>query len=587
MIFPNLRKLLSGNPLKPVSFGGLFLALVVSWALVFFSLTLEPYTIPETTGGETPFAGELRELDGLLSSSIPGDPAAIEKALRRLEKKARSQEERLSALKRRRNLARQDSRFVESYTKAATDAAGDFAYSEAMAAVAAEALFLNGRFSVIESVIEKEDSSALETYTARMRGNFFLPLLISVHVLKGDLRTPHRASDLPGLEKILASGLPQLSQVPAESLVLNEALLRALKDDVPAAAVRMNNLLASRGDEERVLRAAAGFFYDHGNFLRAAELFARLPAGEGAGREADALALAGETGRARELWRLLASPQVDGRSGDSGGLIRSLYNLAAVSAGAADPAEEKAWLEKLFAALNADPAGPGAAGISTGTPAAVFGLIRYTRLLDTPRSIVILAEEGLRKNPFLDLELLRRRIDTWPAGKSLTEAWLLLERRPEEERLYQWAAYFFDRQKQYAETERLLKNAANRHISGPWLDLHRALALIREGKVSGGEKILKDALAERKLLGGAAWLYHANLGRVSEGRRSFQAALDSYRTAAALVTDKADAARLQLRISRCLKALGRDAESRRALENALELDPDNLDARYELRRLDG
>jgi thioredoxin-like negative regulator of GroEL len=556
--------------------GGLFLALVVSWGLVFFSLTLEPYTIPERTGGDTPFAGELRELDVLLSSPVPGDPASIEKALSRLEKKARSQEERLSALKRRRNLARQDSRFVESYIKAAAAAAGDFAYSEAMAAVAAEALFLNDGFPA------GDNASALETYTARLRGNSFLPLLTSVYVLKGDLLTPYRASGIPGLERVLASSLPRLSQVSGESLVLNEALLRTLKEDAPAAAVRMNNLLASRGDEERVLRAAAEFFYDHGNPLRAAELFARLPRDEGTGREADALALAGETGRARELWRLLVSPRLDGGSGDSGSRTRSLYNLAVTSAA---PEEERAWLERLFAGLNTNPASPGETGVSSGAPAAVFGLIRYTRMLDTPRSIVILAEEGL-KNPFLDLELFRRRLDTWPVDKSLAEAWLLLERHPEEERLYRWAAYFFDSRKQYGETALLLRNAANRQISGPWMDLHRALALIREGKVSGGEKILKDALAERRLLPEAAWLYHANLGRISEERRSFAAALDYYQTAAALVADRADAARLQLRISRCLKVLGRDGESRRALENALEFDPDNLDARYELRQLD-
>jgi hypothetical protein len=256
MFFSSLRRLLSGNPLKPVSLGGLFLALFVSWSLVFFSLTLEPYTIPEKTVGDTPFAGELRELDALLSSPVLGESAAIEKALRRLEKKARGQEERLSALKRWRNLARRDRRFVESYIKAAADAAGDFAYSEAMAAVAMEALFLNDGFPAIE----KKGSSGLETYTARTRGDFFLPLLISVHVLKGDLRTPHRASGVPGLEKILTSSLTRFSQVPGESLVLNEALLRALTEDAPASAVRLNNLLASRGGEERVLRAAAAFF---------------------------------------------------------------------------------------------------------------------------------------------------------------------------------------------------------------------------------------------------------------------------------------------------------------------------------------
>jgi hypothetical protein len=347
---------------------GLLLALVVSWSMVFFSLTLEPYTFPETTANDTPFARELKDLDILLSSPVMGDRAIIEKALGRLEKKARSQEERLSALKRWRNLARRDSRFAGSYIKAAGAAAGDFAYSEAMAAVAAEALFFNGGFPAIE----KEDSPVLETYISRIRGDFFLPLLISLRVLKGDLRTPHLASEVPDLEKTLASGLSRLSQRSAASLVLNEALLWTLKDDVPTAGVKMNNLLASRGDEERVLRAAAGFFYDHGNFLRAAELFARLPGDEDTAREAGALALAGETGRAGELWRLLASPRLDGRSGDGGSRARSLYNLAAASVDASDLGEEKAWLEKLFAALNTV---PGETGVSPGTPAAVFGLI--------------------------------------------------------------------------------------------------------------------------------------------------------------------------------------------------------------------
>jgi tetratricopeptide (TPR) repeat protein len=572
MIFSNLGRLLSGSLLKPVSLGGLLLALAAAWALVFFSVTLEPYAIPDKTGEDIPFVRELRELDLLLSLSVPADPGSIEKALRRLEKKARSQEERLSLLKRRRNLARQDGSFAESYISAAGAAARDFAYSEAMAALAVEALFLNNRLPV------ESGSPALETYTNRIRGDFFLPLVISAHVLQGGLRTPHRAAGIPALEQILTPGIPRLSEAAGESLLLDEVLLRALTDDSPAAAVRINQLLASRGNNELVLRAAAEFFYDHANPLRAAGLFARLPKDEDMGREADALALAGETEKARALWRILVSPGLDGEGGNvpGGGRVRSLYNLAAASA---DRGEEKAWLERLFAELNRPES------ISAGTPAAVFGLIRYTRMLDTPRSIVILAGEEYGKNPFLDLELFKRRLDTWPVDKSLAEAWLLVGRHPEEAKLYRWAAYFFDQQKQYAETVRLLANAANRQISDPWLDLHRALAFIREGKVNAGEKILKDALAAQRLLPEAAWLYNANLGRVSESRRSFAAALDYYRSAAGLVTDRAAAARVQLRIARCLKVLGRDGESRRAVGNALELDPDNLDARYELRRL--
>jgi tetratricopeptide (TPR) repeat protein len=592
MVHPKTRRLFLRNPLKPVSLGGLFLALVFSWALVFFSITLKPYHSPEKINGDTPFTRELKNLDTLLSSSLLANPAELEKNLSRLEKKARSQEERLSVLKRRRNLARRDRRFTEAYEKAAASAAEDFSYSEAMAAVAAEAVFLNG------GPLSEKQASALEAYTGRMGGDFFLPLLLSLHVLKGGFETPSRASAVPGVENLLASGIPRLSPEAGESLLADEALLWAIKGDAPAAAVRINNLLRlPSSDTPEILRMGAEFFYDHGNPLRAAELFARLPKDEDTAREADALALAGETGKAQALWRVLVSPLNDGNGSIVSGeiSIRSLYNLAAASAagaaaGAAAPAnaasaagEEKAWLEKLFAELNRP------AGIAAGTPAAIFGLIRYTRIMDTPRSIAVLGGEDLRKNPFLDLELLRRRLDTWPPDKAVTETWLLLRRHPDEEGLYQWGAYFFDHQRQYAETALLLKEAANKRIAGPHLDLHRALALLMEGKTGEGEKILKEGLANGRMPPQAAWLYNANLGRVYEGRRSFSAALEYYETAAALVSSSRapeKAALVQLRISRCYQALGRNRERRRAVEHALELDPDNFNARHELRRLD-
>ncbi|MDR2073704.1 MAG: hypothetical protein LBP60_09780 [Spirochaetaceae bacterium] len=39
-------------------------------------------------------------------------------------------------------------------------------------------------------------------------------------------------------------------------------------------------------------------------------------------------------------------------------------------------------------------------------------------------------------------------------------------------------------------------------------------------------------------------------------------------------------------IARCLRSLGREAESRRILDYALDLDPDNLEAALEKRRLE-
>jgi hypothetical protein len=52
------------------------------------------------------------------------------------------------------------------------------------------------------------------------------------------------------------------------------------------------------------------------------------------------------------------------------------------------------------------------------------------------------------------------------------------------------------------------------------------------------------------------------------------------------VTDKKEAARIQLYLARCLRALGRFGEVRPVLERAGELDPDNLNIRLELRRLE-
>jgi tetratricopeptide (TPR) repeat protein len=63
------------------------------------------------------------------------------------------------------------------------------------------------------------------------------------------------------------------------------------------------------------------------------------------------------------------------------------------------------------------------------------------------------------------------------------------------------------------------------------------------------------------------------------------AALAYYESAAALAGRGKSAAAIQIRIARCLQALGRDRESRRVLDYALDLDPENLEARYELRRL--
>jgi tetratricopeptide (TPR) repeat protein len=292
-------------------------------------------------------------------------------------------------------------------------------------------------------------------------------------------------------------------------------------------------------------------------------------------RAADALVLAGEVSAARNVWLALSSPMAppltpapaseDNHSRQI--RLRSYYNLASSTA---DRTEEASWLEKLFTQQGNE----GSLGI--------YSIIRYTRLLDSSRGITVLDDESMKEKTLLDLELLRRRLEMWPQKRAVAEIWLLLNRHPEDEALYEWAAWYFDFQKFYSETAQLFKEAARKGMDGSWLKLHRSLALIREGKINEGENILKEAFRTS-----ANWMISANLGRIQEDRRAISTALGYYESAASQVKDKSSAAQIQIRLSRCLEALGRTDESRRALEYALELDPENINVRIALRRFSG
>jgi tetratricopeptide (TPR) repeat protein len=111
----------------------------------------------------------------------------------------------------------------------------------------------------------------------------------------------------------------------------------------------------------------------------------------------------------------------------------------------------------------------------------------------------------------------------------------------------------------------------------------RALALLKQGDVEEGLKMLETEY--RKNTAGD-WRIPANIARAMESRRSVSTALDYYQRAAALADTRQNLSVIQLRISRCLETLGRFEESRRALEYALELDPENYNVRTEIWRLE-
>jgi len=552
------------NPLKTVSVIGLILALIVSWGMVFLVLFLG--NSGQEKMPENVFTRELKAYDIFDAPKrvIEGEnPDRIERMLTRLQKHAKSPEEQLSVLKRRRALALIDRRYISAYAKAAQSAAEAFTRSPPIAAVAAEATVLVG-------VSSDNDLALLKNYASRISQYRFDTLSLSAYILAGELDNPSKAAALPLLKDLPALDLSGFSVNTQRDLLIDAFLLSAYSGDISAATSRINNLLNTGAAD--IKRMGAEFFYDHNNLLRAAELFLSLDSENDFARAADAMALAGEIPGARNIWLALSG-------GGSGAeqpktRLRYLYNLASSSP---DKSEEESWLEKLFTQSQGTQSRQGALDSLS-----VYSIIRYTRLLDADRSIAVL--EGFKGSPLLDLELLRRKQPGWPPTRAMSEVWTLLNRSGDNPDLYEWAAWYFEQQRLYPEMAMLLKEAGRKGMTGTWFDLHTSLALIRDGKIQEAEKILEARFKDPSF---TDWRIAANLGRIQESRRAISSALEFYQTAAALVKDKPSAALVQLRLGRCLEALGRMAESYRAIELAYELDSDNINVRREFRRIQG
>jgi tetratricopeptide (TPR) repeat protein len=596
------KKLLAGSPLKLVCLTGFILALVVSLVMVIF--------FPARGNPSLTFAAELRAYDLFDAPRrvLGGEnPAQIEARLSRLQKQARTAEDQLSVLKRRRALAQIDRRYIASYEKAAGEAADAFAYSSPIAVVAAEALLLAGTPS-------GDDLDRLRDYGSRLSQSRFGLLELGIHFFTGDLENPARAVALSGIDRLLAEDYPGLPEQIQRDILLDDFLLRTYRRDVSGASQRLDALLAASSQSmvmaqipsvdipTELTRLAAEFYYDHNNPLKAAQFFLALGGETDIAIAADALFLAGETLAARNIWFALSSgsnnADLVARQAELPLRTRSYYNLAA---SAATREEEAYWLEQMFSTVTV--AANFVTGIARSSPSGsqvqtpmdstrLFSVLRYSRLLETSTANAILDDAirgEFRDNPLLDLELLRRSLDSWPPTRGAAEVWMLLERNPSNEAVYEWAAWYFDLKKLYSETSRLLLDANRKGIYGSWYDLNRGLALVREGKTDEGERILKEAVLANSY---PDWRFFANLGRIYESRRAISTAIEYYESAAALVSErfpseKPAAALVQMRLNRCFEALGRMEESRRALEYAYELDPENINIRQAFRRVSG
>jgi tetratricopeptide (TPR) repeat protein len=540
---------------------GIPLFILSGGALIFFSVMGRGLHIPDN------FRRLLRDYDSqyqiIINNNTGKDLEKLNRELDLAEKKAGSVDNFLSVLKRRRHLARLYPQYLHDYRQSARRACAAYPHSDSLAAVAAASL-------VKDSVITGETGDVLRAALPLLSGPRLESLRLCLHVLLGDLQSPQKArANLP--YGFSPSSVPY-SFEDRQAVIIDAALIKLTGDG--SATSEVQGLLAEfsgdtpdisdnnrTGLSVRTLHFAAEFFYDFGDPLRAAQIFSQIPGDQALSRQADSLWLADYPGGARNIWNVLAgSPENNYR-------IRALYNLAL---SAETQEETAALLRRLVQVPQTDD--------SADKPCAEAGLIHYSRFFDAPRAAALL--EGAQGNALIDLELLRRRTEIWETGRSIGAIWLLVDRYPNEENLYQWAAWFFNLQRAYNETAMLLKTGGRHQFqnAGQWMPFHRAFLCITEGNLDEAEQILAPD---------SGWETQANLGRIYEARRLPGRALELYEKAAAGVREKKDASRVQLRIAQCLKVLGRPQESRRVLEYAADIDPDNLSARLELSRLEG
>jgi len=339
----------------------------------------------------------------------------------------------------------------------------------------------------------------------------------------------------------------------ADQYRCDAALLRLVRGDRMGAFAVLD--AADGGTTGDCIRLRAELHYDYGDLRVAASLFAALGDPESLSRQADALYLAGDTSAARGIWQQVAGGVVAGPVQASLG-----YNLAAT----AENAEEAAGNIRLVLARYPD---------------YPYALVLNSRRMDDGNAVAYLraAEERL-PDPLVQLERLRRGAAGAGLARAWADTWLLLNRYPQDGRLYVWAAWFFASTGRYAEGDRLLAMAETLKINDPGLAWYRAAGALRAGDLDGADKTLREIPAER-----GDWRVPATRGLIREARRDPAGALTAYELAGALRPGPKEAARLQVHIARCLRMLGRDGDARRSLEYALDLDPENLSARLGLR----
>jgi tetratricopeptide (TPR) repeat protein len=482
------------------------------------SLRLYDIQLKDLTGTEKEFENLSRDLD-------------------KIEKTAIGVESWLSVLKRRRALVRMYPPSIENYRKSINNALKAYPASQPIMAVAAEAIIRN-------TAINSQAEQTLREWLPGLTDPLFNKLRLGLHVLLGDFRNPQRAQVIP--ESLTSDG--------TQTITMNLIILKIIRGDMQHAASDIQTMMYLIPSPDS-FRLAGEFYYDFGELERSAEIFSLIDDEKAMSRQADALYLAGYEENAKMIWSLLS---------DSGN-ERSLYNLGFTSK---NNDEAAGWYKRL---VNLD---------SNSDPdIRQFGLIRYSRLLETTGAISLLQEDQ-GGSPFVDLEIIRRQTSNWEIGRQIAETWLLLDRHEGDENMYRWAAWLILFQRNYNEIRILLNRTEMLNLDYQWEKIYRSLHLMFDGDIETAEEILSSIPLEE-----AEWTVHANMGVIMEAQRSTSRALEQYLIAADKIRDPKPAARIQVRIARCYVVLNRPSDAILTLIYALELDPGNLTARLELDRL--
>jgi tetratricopeptide (TPR) repeat protein len=500
------------------------------------------------------FQKALREYDALFEAlkkdDYLRDYALLERKLASIEKLSGNEtfstlQTTLSLLKRERAFSRYDANFRERYEKNIFAAAAKYPQTVQLQALSLETTLKNGLPTINDALKMNEG-----------RGHF--------------------------AETAISALSQSYESVKREQLLVDAALLSVgAGGEYRDTNAVLYPLDMRQAESMNTFRFAAEYAYDAGDFSLASRLFAALPDDNAFERAGDALFLGNDTDGAREMWLLSSTVSTDVSSN-----AKSLYNYASLSEGTAERLNA---LEKLLV-LDADvPESPSSINVPSINVPFSAGLVLYTRLQNDERAAAMLGTSPhTARTPLLDLELWRRTEENYAPGRALAEMWLLIGRHLRDPHIYEYASWYFGRERQYEELALLLKNAALQDVDTGPLQYWRVMLDTQTEDYRQCRAAL-SALSDLPDLSGAengGWYIAANIGRLYEAERSWKNALDHYYTALSNAPANRDKSRILQRIAVCHTAQGRNNEARAALEEAVYLDPSNLNARTALNRQD-